>query len=191
MDEQIESEQVVIVEGLSPKELDFCQRFTEIGGETFNEKASSAEAAGYAEKSARITATKLMKKPAIRQQIRNCNTANMIRNNITIDSVLTSIEHDKQMARKDRQWGIAKDCAIAQGKWLAMFTDRQLIEDPQRQRELSEKEIAECEAIAKIRLQQMKTEPLNEGGKEAALVVAKAQLDDTETENDNQGDKNG
>lgn len=204
MDKQFENERLVIVETLSPRELEVCQRYTEIGGETFSQKRESVIAAGYSENSARAMGTKLWKKSDFRQQIRNCNAANMIRNNITVDSVLASIEHDKLAARKAGQFGIAKDCAVAQGKWLTMFSDRMVIDEPEARRKLSEKETQECKAIAKIRLltrdldgsdldkavdeflswRAAKSRQLDEKGKEEALQIAKArqELGDAEVE---------
>jgi len=65
----------------------------------------------------------------------------MSRNNITVNKVLADLEHDKIMARQAGQYSVAKECSVAQGKYLAMFTDniKQTTEEPPK---LSEEERA-------------------------------------------------
>ena len=53
----------------------------------------------------------------------------MSRNNITVDKVLADLEHDKIMARQAGLYSVAKECSVAQGKYLAMFTDKTLTEE--------------------------------------------------------------
>ena len=64
-----------------------------------------------------------MKKPKIQQRIKELHAENMNRNNLTVDKVLADLEHDRIMARQSGKYLVAKDCSIAQGKYLAMLTD--------------------------------------------------------------------
>ena len=78
----------------------------------------------------------------------------MQRNFITVDKVLADLEHDKIMARKHKQYAVAKECSIAQGKYLAMFTDNQNVTDTIQQRDFDEAELAEVREFADWRLRQ-------------------------------------
>jgi len=77
----------------------------------------------------------------------------MQRNMITVDKILADLEHDKILARKAGQYGVAKGCTELQGRYLAMFTDRQII-DADQQAQLSEAEQREARRIAHILLMQ-------------------------------------
>ena len=111
------------IEPLKPKQDSFCVHYTTIGSETFSNGTKSAIKAGYSEKSAYSQACALLKNPKIQQKIKELHAENMSRNNITVDKVLADLEHDKLMAREHHQYGVAKECSIAQGKYLSMFTD--------------------------------------------------------------------
>lgn len=82
----------------------------------------------------------------------------MSRNNLTVDKVLADLEHDKLMARKVGQYAVAKECSIAQGKYLAMFTDNTNVTDTVEQQRLRLLEDAEAERIISIRLREMREE---------------------------------
>ncbi|MFC1762927.1 terminase small subunit [Planctomycetota bacterium] len=97
---------------------------TTIGSETFGNGTKAAIEAEYAESCARVTACNLLKKPHIQDRIVEFHTENMQRNLITVDKVLADLEHDKLMARENKQFAVAKGCTELQGKYLAMFTDR-------------------------------------------------------------------
>jgi len=140
---------------LTPKQESFCVHYTTIGVETFSNGTKSAIAADYSEKSAYSQACNLLKNPKIQQRTKELHAENMSRNNITVDKVLADLEHDKLMARKAGQYGVAKGCTELQGKYLAMFTDNTNITDTVKQRELTKKKQEESRAIAAIRLQQI------------------------------------
>ena len=114
------------------KQESFCVHYTTIGSETFRHGTKSAVAAGYSEKSAYSQASTLLKNPKIQQRIKELHTENMSRNNMTVDKVLADLEHDKIMARQAGQYSVAKECSVAQGKYLAMLTDniKQTTEEP-------------------------------------------------------------
>jgi phage terminase small subunit len=132
---------------LNPKVESFCVFYTTIGSETFSHAARSALAAGYSEASGRNTATDLLRKPEVRKRITELHTANMQRNMITVDKVLADLEHDKLMAREKGDIASAIRADELQGKWLALFVDRQMFIDEPKRRELDEKEKAEANRL--------------------------------------------
>ena len=108
---------------LTIKQESFCVHYTTIGTEAFGNGTKSAIGAGYSEKSAYSQASALLKNPKIQQRIKELHAENVSRNNITVDKVLADLEHDKIMARQAGQYSVAKECSVAQGKYLSMFTD--------------------------------------------------------------------
>jgi hypothetical protein len=136
---------------LDPREETFCSCYVAIGEPTFSHKKASAEAAGFAEPSAANQATKLLRRLDIQERIRELHAANMQRNMITVDKVLADLEHDKLMAREKGDIASAIRADELQGKYLALFVDRQEITESGR-RELSEKEAVEVEELARLRL---------------------------------------
>ena len=128
---------------LSPKEELFCSNYTAIGTPTFGFKERSALDAGYSEKSARNTATALLKRPEIRQRISELNAENMSRNNVTVDKVLSDIEHTRLLALEKQDLTNARECSNLQGKYLALWRADRPVEslpvepiDPERVAEL-------------------------------------------------------
>jgi phage terminase small subunit len=111
------------IEVCNPKQDRFCVLYTTIGAETFGNGTKSAIAAGYSEKSAYSQACNLLKNPKIQQRIRELHKENMRRNNVTTDSVLANIEHDRMLARQKGDISSAIRADELQGKYLAMFTD--------------------------------------------------------------------
>jgi len=111
-------------ENLKPRQNSFCVHYTTIGSETYSNGTKAALAAGYSQKSAHVTATKLLKQEAIRERIVELQAENMRRNLITVDKVLSDLEHDKLLAREAGQYSVAKGCTELQGRFLAMFTDK-------------------------------------------------------------------
>ena len=136
------------MENLKPRQDSFCVHYTTIGIETYSNGTKAALAAGYAETSAHVTATKLLKQDAIRNRIVELQAENMRRNLITVDKVLADLEHDKLLAREARQYSVAKSCTELQGKYLAMFTDNinQTAEQPA---EFSDEDREQLREIAK------------------------------------------
>ena len=108
---------------MNTQQESFCVHYTTIGSETYSNGTKAALAAGYAEKSAHVAAARLLKKEAIRNRIVELQAENMKRNMITIDKVLSDLEHDKLLARKNHQYSVATRCTELQGKYLAMFKD--------------------------------------------------------------------
>ncbi len=92
---------------LTPKQESFCQHYTTIGSPTFSNGTKSAIESQYAESSAAVTATKLLKDERIRDRITELHAENMNRNMITVDKVLADLEHDKLLARDNHQYAVA------------------------------------------------------------------------------------
>jgi len=160
----------VLVE-LGQKADAFCVHFTTLGAETFGRAERSAIAAGFAEASARNQATKLLKKPAVQARISELHKENMSRNFLTSDKVLNDLESVRLQAVEKGDLSAAIRASELQGKFLAMFVDRQQFGvDPAKQPELSERERAECLALAAIRLGCLSL-PGDVGGGEGAVAI--------------------
>jgi phage terminase small subunit len=112
-------------------------------------------AAGYAEAGAAVLAHKLLRDQRIIDRINQLHAENMARNRVTVDSVLSNLEHDRALARENHQYAVAKACTELQGRYLAMFTDRQQVEDVTETRRLTEREAEEARRIAEIRLREI------------------------------------
>ena len=93
-----------------------------------------------------------MRNRKVLDRISELHTKNMQRNMITEDKVLADLEHEKLMARQAGQYSVSLQCTIAQGKYLAMFTDNLSTTDTIRQRELDEKAQKEAGEFARWRL---------------------------------------
>jgi len=137
---------------LTVRQDSFCVHYTTIGEPQFGNGTRAAIAAGYAEAGAAVLAHKLLKDKRIIARINQLHSENMVRNMITVDKVLSDLEHDKLMARENHQYAVAKGCTELQGRFLAMFTDRQIVDDPAKAKQLTEKEAEEARRIAAIRL---------------------------------------
>ena len=89
--------------------------------------------------------------------------------NITPEKVLIDLEYDKVQARKKSQYSVACNCSIAQGKYLAMFTDNVAIDIP-AMRDFEQREQQEAKTIAatiiKQRQKQLTTSSVSDDNKE-------------------------
>ena len=136
---------------LTPKQESFCVHYTTIGSPTFSCGVKSALEAGYAEKNAGVSACQFLKKDIIWDRIKALQAEHMSRNRVTVDKILSDLEHDKLLARENHRYAVAKGCSELQGKFLSMFVDRHAIKSDEI-RELNEIEKAEAQKIAKILL---------------------------------------
>jgi len=121
---------------LNPKEQLFCSNYCAIGTPTFCRTEKSAIAAGYSEKSARNSATALLKRPEIQERISELNKENLSRNNVTVDKVLTDLEHTRLLAIEKGELSTATRCSELQGKYLVMFSDKHVF-SPSEQQQLT------------------------------------------------------
>lgn len=108
---------------ITPRQEAFCMNYATIGSKTYPNGRKSAVAAGYSEKSAHISASKLLKRDDIRERIAEIQNEFSESNNITVDKVLNDLEHVKLSAIEGRQLAVARGCVELQGRYLAMFTD--------------------------------------------------------------------
>ena len=127
----------------------FCMFYTSLGEKTYGMKAASAIAAGYAEASARNTATELLRDPAVRERIKERNAANLSRNDITTDKVLQDLEHTRLLALEKGDLSTAFQCSAQHGKFLALWSDRMVTETPEQLRQLTEQEDKDAREYAK------------------------------------------
>jgi phage terminase small subunit len=144
----------VKVKELTPQQDAFAVHYTTIGSDTYSHASKSAEAAGYAESSARNSATALLRSPEVRQRITELNTENMKRNGVTVDSVLTNLAHDRQLARDKGDVSSAVRVDEIEAKFMGMLVDRQMNVDTEQQQQLTEAEVFEAKRLAAIRLQE-------------------------------------
>ena len=136
-------------ERLTPKQEAFCVHYTTIGAETFSNGTKAAIAAGYSKNSAYSQASTLLKNPKIQQRIKQLHSENMSRNMVTVDSVLSELDHIEKLAIRDGQFGAATRCVELKGRYLAMFTDR-LSVDVDDIRVYTEAERLEAKRIALV-----------------------------------------
>ena len=116
---------------LNPKEQLFCSHYTAIGTPTFCHAERSAIQAGYSEKSARNSATALLKRADIQKRIAELNNENLSRNRVTTDKVLRDLENTRILALDKQDLSTATRCSELQGKYLALFhSDKQQPENP-------------------------------------------------------------
>ncbi len=136
-------------EKLTPKQEAFCVFFTTIGVDEFGNGTKSAIAASYSENGASARASMLLAKDKIRQRISELYQENLKRNNVTVDSVLANIQHDRLMARNRNQLAVAIRADELEGKYLEMFTDKYRDESGEI-KELTPEQTAAGEAAAKV-----------------------------------------
>ena len=142
-------------ETLTTKQDSFCVHYTTIGAETFGNGTKSAIAARYSEKGAYARASELLRNRKVQERIAELHRENMQRNQITVDKVLADFEHDKLMARQAGQYSVSVQCTIAEGKFLAMFTDRHnLVAEPPQRKEMSPERSAECRRLGEIAIRE-------------------------------------
>ncbi len=132
---------------LSPKEDLFCSAYASPESETYGNGTKSATVAGYPEATAGNMACKLKKKPQIIERLEQLYKENAA----DVGKVMSDLEHQRILAIAKGDIASANRASELQGKRYGMFTDRQIIEQPE-QRELDERESAEAEEIAKLRL---------------------------------------
>jgi len=140
---------------LNPRQESFCRHYTTIGSETFFKRDKGCTAAEYAESSAAVTATTLLRREAIRKRIIELHAENMSRNMITVDKILADLEHDKLLARQNHQYAVSKGCTELQGRYLAMFKDRQMLETSDEIKEMDEHKREEARRLAVLSLQKI------------------------------------
>lgn len=135
---------------LTPKELGFCQFYTCIGESCCGNATRSAELAGYSADSAANIGWELLQRPVIRQRIAEICKERFDKLNYGPEKILSDLEDCRVRALADKQYSVAKECSVAQGRHLQMFADFIIAETPGR--DLDEAEQAEASELARIRL---------------------------------------
>jgi len=138
------------IDDLSPKELAFCQFYTQIGESCCGNAKLSAVQSGYSEPSAAVIGWELLQRPVIRARIAEICKERFDKLNYGPEKVLNDLEDTRVRANAAGQYGVAKECSVAQGKYLLMFGDFIVTEMPGR--ELDEQEAAEAVELARLRL---------------------------------------
>ena len=109
---------------LTPKEEQFCHEFqVDLNG------AAAARRAKYAEKSARITASKLLTKPNIARRLAELRKERLDKTDVEAEDVVRMLAETYEDARAAKQYGPAVRAAELLGKRHVMFTDRVVRDD--------------------------------------------------------------
>lgn len=143
---------------LKAKREAFCVAFTEIGNETFGNATKSAIAADYSENSARTQGWRLLKNIDVKRRILELYNEKLRDNNVTQNSVLANLMHDRILARQAGQYSVAVRCTELEGKYLSMFTDRLVNVDPEKEqarRKINAEELKQLERLARIRTKEL------------------------------------
>ncbi|MBN2513579.1 MAG: terminase small subunit [Sedimentisphaerales bacterium] len=139
---------------LTPQEELFCSNFCAIGTDTFSRREKSALAADYSPASARNQATALLARKDIQLRIRELSVSLLEKNEITAESVLRNILHDRELARNRGDIGTAVRCDELLGKYLNLWRDVRIgvaFELPDRS-EIDPKARQEAARLAEARL---------------------------------------
>ncbi len=107
---------------LSARRLRFCQNY--ISADTDRE---AAIAAGYSEKSAHVTAARLLKDDNVLAEIARRQEKASERADIREDDVIKMLLEDREAAREAKQFGPSVRAAELLGRKLGMFVDKRLV----------------------------------------------------------------
>jgi phage terminase small subunit len=104
---------------LTPKQERFCREFlVDMNG------TKASVRAGYGERSAHVTASRLLKKANVAARISELQAETAKRLEVTVDSVMADLEGLCASAVAAKQFGPAVRAKELQGKRLGMFIDR-------------------------------------------------------------------
>ncbi len=111
---------------LTPKQRRFCEKYV-----ACLEAKRAAIEAGYTERSATVTSTRLMKRPEVRQYITMLQAEAAERNNVTVDEVIEKLRETYVDAKKANQNGPAVRAVELLGKTVGMFKDQVVLTELQ------------------------------------------------------------
>ena len=112
--------------GLTPKQRRFCEKYV-----VCLEAKRAAIEAGYTERSATVTSTRLMKRPEVRQYITMLQAEAAERNNVTVDEVIEKLRDTYKAAKEANQNGPAVRAVELLGKTVGMFKDQVVLTELQ------------------------------------------------------------
>ena len=104
---------------LTPKQRRFCEKYV-----VCLEAKRAAIEAGYTERSATVTSTRLMKKPEVQECIANLQAEAAQRNKVSHDEVIEKLRDSYKDAKAANQHGPAVRAAELLGKSTGMFKDQ-------------------------------------------------------------------
>lgn len=141
-----------VAETLSGPQETWCQAYedTELNSETRGNASASARLAGY--KSPGAAGFKMKHNPRIQRRLAELQKEHRLAAGISVDKVLTDLDRQRQMAEAKGDISAAIRASELQGRHLAMFTDRSVVEEPQEVEHLDERRTEEARRIAQIRL---------------------------------------
>ncbi len=105
--------------GLTPKQRRFCEKYVAL-----LEAKRAAVEAGYTERSATVTSTRLMKRPEVQQYIAKLQAEAAQRNKVSHDEVIEKLRESYRDAKAANQFGPAVRAAELLGKSTGMFKDQ-------------------------------------------------------------------
>jgi|WetSurMetagenome_2_1015567.scaffolds.fasta_scaffold18740_3 hypothetical protein len=145
--EEVGGEELVSAVPLTPKELDWCERFANPESETYGKATASAEMAGYGQP--HNAAWKLRRRPRIIEHLKQYEEVARV----SVGKVLSNLEHDRALALAKDPPDVAAAIRADElmGKRLGMFVDVREV-NVEVQREYTERERAEAQEIARWRL---------------------------------------
>jgi phage terminase small subunit len=135
------------------KQIRFIDDYCTNGGNG----TKAAESAGYKgnKNALGVMAKKLLSNAKIVIAIELKKAELAAKNEVTVESVLRNLREIRTMANAKADYSTAARCTELEGKWLAMFTDKQQVEDVtqvQERQRLTEEEAAALRRAANIRL---------------------------------------
>ncbi len=104
---------------LTPKQRRFCEKYV-----ACLEAKQAAIEAGYTERSATVTSTRLMKRPDVQQYIAVLQAEAAARNKVSHDEVIEKLRESYRDAKAANQFGPAVRAAELLGKSTGMFKDQ-------------------------------------------------------------------
>jgi len=106
---------------LSPKELRFCEQFSNPESETFGNATASAAAAGFIQP--RSAGWKLRRRPRIIAKLQEYHAA--VR--VAVGRVLADLENVRRLAVEKGDLATALAAVVAMGKHIGMFYERNVV----------------------------------------------------------------
>ena len=105
--------------GLTPKQRRFCEKYV-----ACLEAKRAAIEAGYTERSATVTSTRLKKNPEVQECIAKLQAEAAERNKVSHDEVIEKLRESYRDAKAANQFGPAVRAAELLGKSTGMFKDQ-------------------------------------------------------------------
>lgn len=135
---------------LSTKELAFVLAYTCVGSTTCSQLGKSAIASGSSENNASRDASRLMKKPHVREAIKDIHQKMMDDALINPQKILNDLQNTLDLALAKGDLTAANRSIELQGKYLTMFNERVIVDTTEQHRVLSESEKEQARILAAV-----------------------------------------